>query len=248
MRLRIDRAIVVMAVLTLTILAWWHVVHHSGQFMEPDFAGSAVGGTNSWSGLSLAPVVAMWVVMMIAMMLPATLPIVLAFVAINHQIGELPSSLKSSAVLLVAYLFVWTLFSVAAAFGQTVLQSAALLSPQTLAVAPALGGWILVAAGIYQVTPLKLSCLARCKSPHAFLLMEWRNGVAGAFRLGVRHGAYCVVCCWALMALLFVSGVMNLLWCVAIASFVLIERLASGRLVTYISSLVLVGLGVYWIF
>jgi predicted metal-binding membrane protein len=111
---------------------------------------------------------------------------------------------------------------------------------------PVVGGALLIAAGIYQLTPLKYACLARCRSPLGFLLAEWREGTRGAFQMGIRHGAYCAGCCWALMALLFVGGVMNPVWVAAIAGFVLVEKLVpAGRVVSWIAGVALLGWGAW---
>jgi predicted metal-binding membrane protein len=122
------------------------------------------------------------------------------------------------------YLAVWSAFSVAAAAAQAGLHAAALLSPAMAATTPLLGGGLLIAAGVFQWTPLKHACLATCRSPLSFLMSQWREGGLGAFGMGVRHGLYCLGCCWALMGLLFVAGVMNLLWVTVIALMVLVEK------------------------
>jgi len=124
------------------------------------------------------------------------------------------------------------------------LHAAALLSPMMVSTSPALGGMLLVAAGVCQWTPLKYTCLRHCRSPLGFLTTEWREGARGALTMGLRHGAYCVGCCWVLMSLLFVAGVMNLLWIAAITVFVLVEKIVPrGDVVGRIAGGVLVGVG-----
>ena len=118
----------------------------------------------------------------------------------------------------------WTLFSVAATAAQWGLDQAALLSPMMVATSPALGASLLIAAGVYQMTPAKNACLRHCRSPMHFISEHWRHGVDGAFKMGLEHGAYCLGCFWALMGLLFFGGVMNLLWIAAITLFVLLEK------------------------
>jgi len=120
---------------------------------------------------------------------------------------------------------VWTAFSAVATFAQWELNRAALLSPMMVSNSPLLGGMLLIGAGVFQFTPLKRACLAHCRSPLGFFMTEWREGTRGAFLMGIRHGAFCVGCCWLLMALLFVAGVMNLLWVAAIAAYVLVEKI-----------------------
>jgi predicted metal-binding membrane protein len=127
------------------------------------------------------------------------------------------------------YILAWCGFSVGATLLQWGLAEAALLSPMMVSASPWLGGAILIVAGVYQWTPLKYACLRQCRSPLAFLMEHWQPGMPGALRLGLRHGLYCVGCCWALMLLLFVGGVMSLLWIGAITAFVLMEKLAPYR-------------------
>jgi predicted metal-binding membrane protein len=124
------------------------------------------------------------------------------------------------------YALAWTAFSAAAALTQLALHRAAVLSLEMASTSAVMGGTLLMIAGAYQWLPLKGACLIHCRSPLAFLTHEWREGAAGALRMGLRHGLYCVGCCWALMSLLFVAGVMNLLWVAAITLFVLVEKLA----------------------
>jgi predicted metal-binding membrane protein len=146
---------------------------------------------------------------------------------------------------LLGYFVVWTLFSVVAVVAQWGLHAAALLSPTMVSTSSILGGVLLIAAGVFQWTPLKHACLNHCRSPLGFLMTEWREGKGGALVMGVKHGSYCVGCCWILMALLFAAGVMNLLWVAAIAAFVLTEKvLPRGDLVGRIAGGVLVLAGI----
>ena len=124
-------------------------------------------------------------------------------------------------------MIVWAGFSLVAAVLQAALQERMLLSPDLTLAAPWLGAAVLALAGVYQLTPLKYACLVRCRSPLGFMLGHWRDGVSGAFTMGARHGGYCLGCCWALMALLFVGGVMNLAWVAALAVFVLAEKVVA---------------------
>lgn len=129
-----------------------------------------------------------------------------------------------TAVFASGYVVVWTLFSAGATVAQWALDQAALLSPMMVTTSPWVGAALLISAGIYQLTPAKDACLRHCRTPVHFISDHWRSGVAGAFRMGVQHGAYCLGCCWALMGLLFFGGVMNLLWIAAITLFVLAEK------------------------
>jgi predicted metal-binding membrane protein len=144
-----------------------------------------------------------------------------------------------------ASLAVWAAFSLVAALSQTGLQAAALLSPMMATTSPVLGGILLIGAGLVQWTPLKRACLSVCRSPLSFLMSGWREGRLGAFSMGIRHGGYCVGCCWALMALLFVAGVMNLVWVAAISVAVLVEKvLPYGEAVSRVAGVGLVAAGI----
>lgn len=246
--LRRERAITAAALSAMTVLAWLFVVRHAGYTSEvalPSMASmaSVTPASSPWTMAEIALSFSMWTVMMVAMMLPTAAPMILVFVTINRQRGQSGTASFVIGTFLVGYLLVWIGFSLVAALGQLALQSAALLSPQTLTVTPFVGGALLIVAGVYQLSPLKHACLSRCQSPFAFLLAEWRDGWRGTLLMGLRHGAFCVGCCWMLMALLFAAGVMNLVWCAAITAFTLLEKLVSGRLVSYTSSFLLVVFG-----
>jgi predicted metal-binding membrane protein len=186
----------------------------------------------------------MWVVMMVAMMVPTAAPMILMYVTINRRQQGQRASLLPTAVFLGGYLLVWTGFSALAALAQWGLHSAALLSSMMVNTSPVLGGVLLLSAGIFQWTPWKYTCLKHCRSPLGFLMTDWRDGTWGALQMGLRHGGYCTGCCWFLMALLFVAGVMNLLWVATITAFVLVEKIVPrGDLVGRIAGggLVLAG-------
>lgn len=174
-----------------------------------------------WSPGQLWLTFLMWSVMMVAMMLPSAAPMV----AMYARIAEGRGSSARLRVWLFAggYVAAWTGFSAVATVLQAALDQAAMLTG-AMRVAPLMGGVILALAGAYQLSPLKRRCLRHCQSPIGFLMSHWRDGHAGAIAMGLRHGAFCVGCCWMLMALLFVAGVMNLLWVAVLTGFVLIER------------------------
>ncbi|HEX6156246.1 MAG TPA: DUF2182 domain-containing protein [Burkholderiales bacterium] len=167
----------------------------------------------------------MWWVMMIGMMLPSAAPMTLTFATVNRRRRELGTPYVPTAVFVAGYLLAWGAFSLVATAVQWALEHAALMSPGMHLSSPLVGGLVFVAAGLYQLTPLKHACLRRCRSPLAFVLERWHEGTAGALRMGAEHGAYCLGCCALLMALLFVGGVMNLIWAAAIAAWVLVEKL-----------------------
>jgi predicted metal-binding membrane protein len=179
-----------------------------------------------WDGRYVVLIFIMWVVMMVGMMLPSALPTILLFRRAIHSDPRVRAPVVRTFAFVLGYVIAWALFSVAATVMQGGLAQAALLSPMMVSASPWLGGVILITAGTYQWTPLKNVCITNCRSPLAFLVQHWRPGVPGALRLGLRHGLYCVGCCWALMLLLFFGGVMSLLWIAAITAFVLLEKLA----------------------
>jgi predicted metal-binding membrane protein len=191
---------------------------------------------------------AMWWAMMAGMMLPSALPMTLTFATVNRRRRERGTPWVPTAVFVAGYLAAWGAFSIAATAAQWALERAALMTPMTGLSSPLLGGVLLVAAGVYQVTPLKHACLRRCRSPLSFVLGYWRDGTAGALRMGAEHGAFCLGCCALLMTLLFVGGVMNLAWAAAIAAFVLLEKLLpAGEALARVAGVLASGFGVWMI-
>ena len=182
-------------------------------------------GMMDWSGRDLVLVFIMWAIMMAAMMLPSAAPMLMMFARIAEGRSTRARASLATGVLGIGYLAVWTAFGLVATLSQWGLLEARLINPMMASASVYLSAALLVAAGIYQWTPLKNACLTRCRSPLSVLLTEWRPGMSGAFAMGLRQGAYCTGCCWLLMALLFVFGVMNLLWIAALALFVLLEKL-----------------------
>lgn len=230
--LRRDRAVLLAGVTMIALIAWAYLVYLVWKMRSMDDM-VAMGMTSdmvmpqmqSWRAIELLLLFVMWAVMMAAMMVPSVAPLILMFARANRQKGG-GRVVGSAAILLLGYLLVWTGFSGLATLAQWRLHTAALLSPMMVSTSSVLGGILLVAAGLYQFTPLKRACLVRCRSPLSFLMSDWREGQWGALVMGLKHGAYCVGCCWILMALLFVAGVMNLLWVAAIAAFILVEKVA----------------------
>jgi predicted metal-binding membrane protein len=232
--LRRERAVVAAGLIAIAAVAWAYVWQGAGMGMsamdmttlslfphlQPDDMGEM---DSSWP-----VVVAMWWVMMIAMMTPSAAPLVLLYgvVSRRHE-GNAGNARLGSLLLLAGYLLAWLAFSIAAAAAQKALQPAGLLSEMMLwSRSAALSAAILAIAGLYQFSSLKHACLAQCRSPVRFLTEHWRPGRFGSLLLGARHGAYCVGCCWALMAVLFVGGVMNLVWIALLTVLVLVEKLA----------------------
>jgi predicted metal-binding membrane protein len=246
--LRRDRAIVAAGLAGIVVLAWLYLIRLADDMAE--MAGHAAMGMampqmQAWDLVDLVFLFLMWAVMMLAMMVPSAAPMILMFTTVNRRRAEQQQAAVRTGIFLLGYLIVWTAYSALAASAQWGLHAATLLSPMMAVTSRYLGGALFIAAGIFQWTPLKEACLTTCRSPLGFIMSEWREGVGGALVMGLRHGAYCVGCCWALMALLFVAGVMNLVWVAAIAAFVLIEKVVpGGRQVSRLAGALFVVAGV----
>jgi len=242
--LRHERTVTLAGLTALVALAWIYLLRLSHEAVSMAAMGMAHLGP--WTPADAALAAGMWSVMMVAMMLPSAAPMILVFVTVNLRRGlDANAPYVSTGLFTLGYLLVWGVFSVGATAAQWGSQRAAVLAEATLALTPLAGATVLVAAGLWQLTPLKYACLARCQSPIGFLLAEWRQGRRGALVMGLRHGLYCLGCCWALMALLFVGGVMNLAWVAAIATFVLVEKtVPAGRVVGWLSGGALIAGGV----
>jgi predicted metal-binding membrane protein len=244
--LRRDRTVVLAGLLGLTALAWLHLAHMALGTEAGAMAEAAMAAPAPWDAARFALALATWAVMMVTMMLPGAAPMVLLFAAIERKRGAGPELPSRIAAFVLGYLLVWAAFSVAAVAAQWALSEAALLSPALASTSAVLGGALFVAAGLYQLTPLKHACLRRCRSPIRFLAASWRLGTTGALRMGLAHGAWCVGCCWPLMGLLFAGGVMNLLWVAAIAGFVLVEKAAPrGELAARTGGGLMLAFGAY---
>ena len=197
-----------------------------------------------WTAADVFFTFVMWAVMMVGMMAPSASPMLLLFAAARAGRGERGVSLATLTFGL-GYVAVWTGFSVGAALAQWGLHQAAMLSQTMASSSSRLSGAILIAAGAYQLTPWKSRCLTHCRSPLGFLMTNWCDGTPGAFRMGFRHGGYCLGCCWALMCMLFVVGVMNLVWVAALTGLVLIEKIGpAGAIVARVAGAAMVVLGI----
>ncbi len=166
----------------------------------------------------------MWAIMMVGMMLPSAAPMTLLYAGMVCKAERQGTPMAPTGAFVAGYLAMWCLFSVGATLAQWGLHEAAMLSPMMVANSQVLGAALLMMAGVFQLTPWKAVCLDHCRSPAHFIAQHWRSGASGAFRLGLHHGAFCLGCCWALMGLLFVGGVMNLLWIAGITIFVFLEK------------------------
>lgn len=230
-----DQWIVLACLAAVCALAWWWLVGMQGGAAAADMAGMAemdMSGMDM-SGMAMpaepqfAPTVLMWFIMMVAMMLPSAAPMILLYQRFANGARQSGGDLMPTALFALLYLVVWAGFSVLASVAQLALSRAGLVDAVSMAIGSRhIAGGLLVAAALYQVTPAKRACLDNCRSPFSFLRREWGPGWGSAVRLGLKHGAYCVGCCWLLMSLLFVGGVMNLAWVAVLALIVLIEKVA----------------------
>jgi predicted metal-binding membrane protein len=224
--LKRDRTFVISGIVCIAAIAWAYMLY-LGWGMEKSMGMEMVmPRTQGWGTVDLILMFVMWAVMMVAMMTPSATPMILMFSRINRSRHAKRDPIVATGAFLAGYLVVWTAFSAVATVSQWALHRDALLSTMMMSNNPLLGGTLLIGAGAFQFTPLKHACLKHCRSPIGFFMTEWREGTRGAFFMGFHHGTFCVGCCWLLMALLFVAGVMNLLWVATIAAYVLVEKIA----------------------
>jgi len=226
--LRRDRAVVTVGLVGVAALGWVYLLYLARGMAGMDIsADMAMPRLQTWGVVDLA------------------LLFILMVAAVNRTRRERDDPLVPTGLFLAGYLLVWTAFSAVATAAQWGLHASALLSPGMVSASPVLGGLLLLTAGIFQFTRLKQACLRHCRSPLGFVMGHWREGRDGALRMGLEHGLYCVGCCWVLMALLFVAGVMNLLWVAVISLFVLAEKvLPRGDLVGRLGGAALLVAGV----
>jgi predicted metal-binding membrane protein len=249
---RRDRAFISTCLVVISALAWAYLVHLDRQMsssMAHDTMMAEMGMQMdmSWTSADVFFTFAMWVVMMVGMMAPSAAPVLLLFAATRARRQARGVSL-AALMFGLGYVTVWVGFSACAALAQWALHETTMLSPSMAASSPYLAGAILIGAGAYQLTPWKGACLTQCRSPLGFLMTSWRNGQVGALQMGVRHGAYCLGCCWALMCVLFVVGVMNLVWVAALAGFVLIEKTGpAGAMIARLAGAAMMLVGIFFI-
>lgn len=238
--LKRDRMIVIAGLVMVVLVAWIYmfILTLDMQNMSMEISMPQM---QAWGLSDFVLTFIMWSVMMVAMMIPSAAPMILTFSAINRRKGEEKNPVMLTIIFLLGYLVIWTVFSAGVTIVQWGLHSMALLSPMMVSSSPFLGGILLLSAGIFQFTPYKQACLGHCRTPMGFLMTEWRMGKRGAFVMGIRHGNFCVGCCWLIMALLFVAGVMNLLWVATIAGFVLLEKVTpTGGWVSRIAGVLMI--------
>ena len=257
--LRRDRTIVIAALAIITALAWadltWladdmaiNGMDMTGFRMIPAGQGLMMPASEPWKPIEFGYVFAMWAVMMIGMMTPSVAPMILIYARVGRQAVMDSKPFAATAWFAGGYLLAWTAFSLAATSAQWALERAALLTPMMESASNILGGILLIATGLYQWTPLKDACLSYCQTPLTFIMRHggFRREATGALTLGLRHGLYCIGCCWAVMLLLFVGGVINLFWIAALAALVLLEKVVPfGRLIARLAGIAFIAGGAW---
>jgi predicted metal-binding membrane protein len=259
--LRRDRIVMVLALALLTTLAWSYLLWLSadmhmggmdttGLRMIPSGMGLMMPAHMPWPAMEFAFVFAMWTVMMVGMMTPSAAPMFVMYARVGRQTAAHDTPFAATVWFTAGYFLVWIAFALLATLVQWALERTALLDSAMASTSNVVGGLVFVAAGCYQWTRLKDVCLTQCQTPFAFLMRQggFRGDAPGSLMLGVRHGAYCVGCCWALMALLLVGGVMNVLWIALLALLVLLEKATPfGRQIAPVAGVVLIAAGA-WLF
>jgi len=225
---RRDFFALVSALVMLVAVSWWYLANLPRAMANL----SSAMGVKPWTASDFLMMFVMWSVMMIAMMVPTAMRSVLIFARISAQQERRGRPFVSGYWFASGYILIWTAFSAGATVLQWGLDQATLLSPRMALYSPLIGAAIFMMAGAWQLSPLKDTCLSHCRSPVVFLAQNFRPGMFGAVRLGLRHGLYCLGCCWILMGLLFTGGVMNIFWIIAITIFVLVEKLLPPTLKT----------------
>ena len=241
-----ERVMTIAALAVVVLLAWLYTL--AGSRMPAPEAGMGHDMTVSvdWTAGQVAIAFAMWWAMMVAMMLPSATPMVLLFSAVKRSRGQCDALPLQISAFVAGYLAVWGAFSLAAVGVQWQLDSLDVLSPGLRVGGGLVAAMLLIAAGLYQLTPIKQACLSQCRSPAVLLARYWRPGPRGAFIMGAQHGRFCLGCCWLLMLLLFVGGIMNVWWIAALAVYVGLEKLApTGGRLSLITGAVLAGSGMF---
>jgi predicted metal-binding membrane protein len=247
--IRRDRLAAVLCVTVITALAWTSLVRMSSRMtaaaVDPQMtAAMGASHTQIWGAAEWLSLSGMWAVMMVGMMLPLVSPVLLHMLQLYRRRGD-HLARQSAAAFVGGHLVAWSLFSALAAAAQLGLHRAAMLDTGLTIRSTVLTGAVLLAVGVYQFLPVKSACLTHCRPPLQFLSMKRREGTRGAFTMGLQYGGFCVGCCGALMALMFVVGVMNLLWVAALTVLVLLEKIAPLRVrVEYVSGVTLIVWGV----
>lgn len=229
------------SLVVITTLAWTYLGYQAWAMEHMDVVEMAMPSSDRWGLWDLGLVFTMWAIMMVGMMAPSASPMVMLYAHAQSMRQAQGKPVVASVLFLLGYLIAWTGFSLIATLIQWGMHTTLLISPAMESTNALLGGIVLASAGLYQWSPAKHVCLNHCRSPMGFLLGEWRDGSRGAIVMGLRHGTYCIGCCWLLMLVLFVVGVMNLLWVALLSVLVLLEKtLPKGVWLSRVSGLALI--------
>jgi predicted metal-binding membrane protein len=249
--LKKDRAILAGCLIGISVISWLYIIYLYKQMYPMNMKAFlfAMPMTAAWSLTDFLLLFLMWFVMMVAMMTASVAPLILIFAMVNRQKQQQQNPYVPAGYLFAGYYFTWGVFSLLATLLQWALQQFNWLNPDMIITHKILGAVILIAAGIFQFTSLKQRCLAHCQTPVDFIHKKWKAGKSGAFKMGMENGIYCLGCCWILMVVLFVAGVMNLLWIALIAIFVLLEKLVpQNKWISFIAGAGLIGYGICILF
>ena len=242
--IRRDRVVILIAIVLATVIAWSWLINMARDMTSAPMMG--MPAMDPWALGNLISMVIMWVIMMVGMMLPSATPMILIYARVVRQKNTLSAARALTASFTVGYLVMWAAFSVVATLLQAALQDLDLISSMLESTSSVLGGALFIAAGVYQLTPLKRACLKGCRSPLDFVLHSWRKGRIGSLVMGLEHGVLCASCCWMMMMLLFVVGVMNLFWVAALTVLVLAEKaLPAGEWTARIGGVSMLGAGIW---
>jgi predicted metal-binding membrane protein len=247
--IRRDRVVITSCIVLVTALAWVYLVNLHNQMSSPQAPETSMAAMGMvinapWGASDVFLTFLMWAVMMVGMMSATAAPVLVLFSGMQARDGG-RGALSPVLLFALGYITIWVGFSAFAAAAQWALHDGALLSSGMAASSSRVAGAILIAAGAYQLTPAKGACLRQCQSPLGFLLGNWRDGAAGALQMGLRHGVYCLGCCWALMCVLFAVGVMNLAWVAALTAFILVEKFGlTGATVSRLGGVMMLVYGV----
>ncbi len=245
-----DLVFLLASISAIVALAWIYLFTVAIGMAEMSDTGMPIdtAGMQPWKLNDFLMMFAMWVVMMIGMMVPTAARAISIYARIANSASNQRGVVASTCWFVTGYVLVWTMFSLGATLIQMSLATVGLLSPAMVSSSGYLGATLLIAAGAYQITPWKNRCLTHCRSPATYLAGHFGPKVMDGIVLGVRHGGYCLGCCWLLMALLFIGGVMNLLWIAAISGFVILEKLLPAKLrLSRLAAALMIGVGTLYL-
>jgi predicted metal-binding membrane protein len=239
-----DRLLILSGLALITVLAWAYMLHMAWEMIGSEM-DLKLACLSNWGPGDLPHLFIMWSMMMVAMMIPSATPMIVIFATANRQRSKMRGPLIPTWLFVLGYLAAWAAYSALATMAQWGLHATALLTHTLVITSPLLGALLLVIAGVFQWTPFRDACMSQCRSPFGFIMTEWREGRRGALIMGLKHGLYCVGCCWMLMTLSFVLGVMNLLWMAALTAFMVLEKVTDNKWISRAAGMILVVWGLW---